>query len=271
MRNNTELFRISHIKYGIKCISSSIAILNNSYISDEPYMIDSYLSVVNISKSFIVDIKTSKEVIRIVSSNLTIDRTNIFGISSITSSPQLITLSDDSYFSMAYCHYHNSSLQFLRTVSSSVKIMKSNFDDIELNGRLVVILNSNANAIDDVNITNTNTTSQSLVYASNSHFTIINKLSMTYLDATAFVFFHSTIDAINMSVFGNAPSGLEIAHSHVGIITLSSFMLLGNPDISIGSAVLIQDSSSTIDNCNFASNMAKDGAAIAIVCTQYET
>ena len=119
MRNRTELFSMSQVKYAIKCISSSLSILNNSYISDEPYLIDSYLSIVNISESQIASIETNKEVIRVVSSNLTIDNTIFFNISSVNFSSQLITVSDGSNLSLTYVHYYDSSVQFFRAVSSS--------------------------------------------------------------------------------------------------------------------------------------------------------
>ena len=127
------------------------------------------------------------------------------------------------------------------------------------------------NVIDDVNITKVNTTSQSVVYVSNSHFTMVNKLIMSHLDSTASMFIDSTIDAINMSIISNSPSGLQFTNSHIDLIVLSNFTSLGSQDTSIGSAILMQDTSSTIDNCNFTSNVAKDGAAIAITCAQYES
>ena len=132
---------MSQVKYAIKCISSSLSILNNSYISDEPYLIDSYLSAVNISENTIANTDANKELIKILTSNLTIDNTIFHNISSSNSSSKLITVSDESYLNLTYVHYSKSSLQLLRAVSSSVIVMKSNIDNIELSDRLILMFN----------------------------------------------------------------------------------------------------------------------------------
>ena len=73
VKNNSNLLDAGSIQYSIQCISGAIAVMNNTYISNQLTFIDGYLSELLIEDSKIYEITSDYRTINVISSNLTIN------------------------------------------------------------------------------------------------------------------------------------------------------------------------------------------------------
>ena len=214
------------------------------------------------------NIQSSEDMISVSESTLTIDSLSINSITPITEGHNLLSISY-SDFNVSNVSYHDSSLELMAAIFSTgsiydligsnitkladstisldyVLFLRSttiyNFDSIHFenislsSSKLIDVINSNLNSLKNHNISNTN----SVIYT---------------LDRT------NVYNGETVSIFDSV-SAFHIIDSTL-IISSSSFRMLNS---TLLSALYSESSNVTISNSTFDSNIAKQGAAITLLC-----
>ena len=121
IKNNMNLLDVGSIDYSIQCVSGAIAIMNNTFISNQPTFIDGYLSELSMYKSTIYTVTTSKKIMNVISSNLTINDC-VFTDIHTNQSGQILGISFEANTVLINIIVTNSSTKFIESLSSMVQM-----------------------------------------------------------------------------------------------------------------------------------------------------
>jgi hypothetical protein len=272
----TSLLTLPFLPYSIEWIRATLLISNGTTITNQPYFLNTYLSTVNISDSSFIDIQTEGSVIRLVISQVVIERWEVENITTYGNG-QFLYFSFDSFLIVERIEVKNSFVTIMRGLSSTLEIRNSTIRNMDTKDAVVVL-----NDCQDIKIFNTvlcdNCTvnrddllDSSIVSISNSKVEIIDNLTIWNLDkSTALLLEESVVKCMNNVKIYNVTQALNIKSSQVTELTNSNFTLWGTIHLKSGGAILIKDSSVNIDNTIFDNNYAQQGAAISIEWTEYD-
>ena len=138
LNNNSDVMSLYPIEATIQSISSSLMIMNNSYITDQSSFISSYLSNITIDSVEISSIETDIDVIKMTQSSLIINNVTATSISS-TSNGMLLNVGFETLLSVNNLYYQDCQAKLLRALSSEVSILDSVFNSISIHDDLITM------------------------------------------------------------------------------------------------------------------------------------
>ena len=138
LNNNSDVMSLYPIEATIQSISSSLMIMNNSYITDQSSFISSYLSNITIDSVEISSIVTDIDVIKMTQSSLVIKNVTVTSIST-TSNGMFLNVAFESILSINNLYYQDCQAKLLRALSSQVSIVDSVFDSINIHDDLITM------------------------------------------------------------------------------------------------------------------------------------
>ena len=138
LNNNSDVMSLYPIEATIQSISSSLMIMNNSYITDQSSFISSYLSNITIDSVEISSIVTDIDVLKMTQSSLVINNITATSIST-TSNGMLLNVGFETLLSVNNLYYQDCQAKLLRALSSEVSILDSVFNSISIHDDLITM------------------------------------------------------------------------------------------------------------------------------------
>ena len=269
VQNNLNLLDAVSILHGIQCIRGTLTIQNNTYITNQPYLIDGYLSNLVLENSTIHNITSNKSVFLVVDTEMTISNT---GISNLHTSDlgNFMQLSFDSIVELVNITYTSSTMKLLESLSSKLHITNLSISDISLGQYLIDYNDCQDVTIENVTIQNINTTQSYMMYVTRSSINLIKNITIHDIDKTVMYILNSNISSIHNLRIYDVTDGVSIQQSSIGLIQDSQIYRSGSTSKVNGGAIYIQNSNSTMLNMTFENNIAQSGGAISIICDSYE-
>ena len=140
IKNNINLLDFGSIDYSIQCVSGAIAIMNNTFISNQLTFIDEYLSKLSTDKSAIYTITKSKIIVNVISSNLTINDCMFTDIHT-NQSGQILGIFFETNAVLINVFATNSSTKFVESLSSLVQMTNTRVTNISVSNHLIGFIN----------------------------------------------------------------------------------------------------------------------------------
>ena len=268
LKNNLNLLNGGSIEASIQCISGALTIANNTYVTDQPVFINSYLSEVIISYLHIYSITSESRVMSLVESHLILNNSDVTNINS-TSSGDFISLSFQSVATINNVIYSNSTTKFMVALLSSVQIASLDFDRVVMNNYILSFVDCINVSMRDINqITNTR---GSMILFSGSFIDSINNLTISGSNDTGLYIVRSNVFMMDKIQINNAHQSIRIEKSHIDIFQNSQLSFSGSEQIVKGGAIYVENSNMTMTNITFDSNTAQIGGAVSISCDVYDS
>ena len=110
--------------------------INNTFVTNQPSFIDSYLSEIIINEIHVYDITSDSRVLSIVESSLNLSNctaTDLYG----SSSGIFISMSFETQASLGNITYTNSTMKFASVLSSSLDMSIVQMNNVTLSNRLI--------------------------------------------------------------------------------------------------------------------------------------
>ena len=140
IKSSINLLDFGSIDYSIQCFSGAIAIMNNTFISNQLTFIDEYLSELSMDKSAKYTITTSKIIVNVISSNLTINDCMFIGIHTNQSS-QILDISFETNAVLINVFATNSSTKFVESLPLLVQMTNVRVTNIPVSNHLIGFIN----------------------------------------------------------------------------------------------------------------------------------
>ena len=270
VRDNLGLINTGSIKDSIQCISGVLTITNNTYVSDQPTFINSYLSEVVISHLEMYSILSESRVISIVESKLALNNSNVMNISNYGSS-NLISLSFQSIATMHNITYRNSTATFIAVLLSSVQITNLDISNIILYDYALSFVDCNSVMIQHVAMNQISSTKDFMILLSGSSIDSISNLIISDSNVTGLYIVKSYVSMMDEIAIYNTSQSIQIEQSHIEKFQNSQLIFSGSEKIVKGGAICLENSNMTIQNITFDTNTAQVGGAVSISCDVYES
>ena len=246
-----------------------MTITNQSFITNQPYLVSSYLSTVTIDNSTIYDITTDESIFSLTDTVVTINNIKAYNLHT-TSVGDFIQLSFDSVANFAGINYANSSTKFVESLSSEFRLTNLLATNISLTQYLIDYTDCTGVTLQNVMIYDVNTTNSYLMYATRSSIDHITNLTIHDINVAIFYILRSNVTTIDNLYIHDVADGIHFQKSSVGMLKNSRIYRSGSTSILQGGALLIEDSNSTMQNMTFMSNTAQSGGALNIDCGSYD-
>ena len=130
---------LNSLPYAIQVIDGNILFSNNSYIYDQPYLINGYLSNILIGQAIIQDTEDIKSLASVIASNLTLNDNLIRNMSG-SNGGVIVEAAFDSSSMIQNLTFKDSSIQLGRIISSRFGIAHSTINSITLSNELINVL-----------------------------------------------------------------------------------------------------------------------------------
>ena len=167
VKNNSNLLDAGSIQYSIQCISGAIAVMNNTYISNQLTFIDGYLSEISIEECIINQITSDYRIINVISSNLTINDCIVSNIRS-NQINQIVGISFETYAQLNNITVSNSTVKFAGSLSSSVQVTNIHVTNMTLMNHLLGFIDCFDLVMHDIYIENVHSDYDYLMLISNT-------------------------------------------------------------------------------------------------------
>ena len=257
------------MKYSIQCISGALEVSNHTYITDQPYLINSYLSTVTIDNSTIYDITSDGSIFALTDTVVTMSNIEAYNLHT-AGTGNFIQLSFESEGAIANITYTNSTVKLIESLSSKLQITSLMSKNITLTGYLLSYTDCIDSVMHNVTIYDVNTTSNYLIYAARSSIDQITNMTVHDINTAIFHILQSNVLLIDQFYAFDIPNAIYVQQSSIGLLQNSRIYKSGSTDKLQGGAMLIENSNSTMKNMTFEENVAKSGGAIYINCDSYD-
>ena len=238
-------------------------ISNQTFITNQPYFINSYLSNVTIDNSTFYDINSDGSILTLIDTVIKISNVEAYGLHT-ASAGRFIKLSFNSVANFSRINYTDSTMKLIESQSSQSQIMDLMATNISLTQHLIDYIDCNEVILQNSMIYNVNSTSSYLMYAARSSLNQISNMTVHDINVAVFNILRSNVSTIDNLYIHNVANGIHFHQSSVDRFMNSRIHHSGSKDIKQGGALLIQNSNSTIHNLTFDSNTAQSGGAINI-------
>ena len=270
VRDNLSLLDAGSIDNSIQCISGTLTITNNTYVTDQPTFINSYLSEMVISNLSVYNITTPSRVIDCVDSELELTDSNITHIYT-SSSGDFLSLSFQSNASISNVVFSNSTVELFSVLLSTVSIKNLHMSDIIVNDYLLSFIDSNNVVMQDIMIQNIESTRDYIILVSESSIDNIQNITISDSNVTSMYILKSNVTMMNQIKISNVRQSIHIKQSHIDMFYNSHLSQSGSQQIINGGAMQIENSNMTMTNITFDSNTAQIGGAVSINCDIYDS
>ena len=246
-------------------ISGGLSINDGSKIHNQESFMESFISTVSLSNSNIYDIEVTRECLRILSSNITMNNMQIFSINNPNSS-RFISIGFDSRFEANNITYSNSNSKLFEfNFIEFLSLKEVSFVNINTQNNLMTVFHCSEFLFEDLTLSNTTSENEALVidYSSKTQIRDINVKDQKQLFMKIR---YSEFDLISNVIISNYSQGIKILDSIISNISDLTFEENGSNSLLNGGALLIQDSEVTIHNSVFKANKAISGAAVSYLC-----
>ena len=247
-----------------------MTIANNTYVTDQPNFINSYLSEVEISDLSIHDITTQSRVISSVDSRLNFSDSDITNIHTSTSS-DFLSVSFQSIAVMNNITFTNSTVELVVVLLSSLNMTDLHISNIISNDYLFSYLDCNNIVMHDLVINQFRSSRDSMVLLSESSVDSINNFTISDSNVTGLHILKSNVTMMNEVMISNVRQSIDIQQSHIDMFYNSQLSHCGSQDIINGGAMYMENSNMTMQNITFNSNTAQVGGAVSINCDIYDS
>ena len=269
LNDNLSLLDIVASKYSMQCISGELEINNHTYITDQPYLLSSYLSTVTINNSIIHDIASDGSMFSLTDTAVTINSIEAYNLHT-TGTGNFILLSFGSEAVISNITYTNSTTKFIESLSSKLQIISLMSNNIALSQYLISYTDCVNIVIQNLMIYDINSTYSYLIYATGSSIDQIMNMTVYDINVPILHILKSNVTLIdNLHAF-SIPECIYAKQSSIGLLQNSRIYRSGSTNKLQGGAMLIENSNSTIKNMTFEYNIARSGGAIYINCDSYD-
>lgn len=211
------------IFHAIQSISSKLKIENNTKFENEPYILKSYLSTVEIYDSEVFNLKTEGTLIQVTSTTLILNSVNFYKIRTY-SSGVLIQSILDGYLDFSNIVYRDSSLRFLINVSSNTSLTDSQIYNINTyNYELMNFIFLEDSSIKNTTFTNISSSHTDMIYIDRSTFDFISDCKFSSINSTVISVTNSDGLTVTNDTFYNVSQAIYASNSQITGITSSNF------------------------------------------------
>ena len=267
---NSDLMDVNSIYSSLQLISSSLSIVNASSIANQSYVAEWIQSNLTISDSSIKNLKIDSDLVYLSATTLNLNNITFERISVASADTSIIFGVLYSAVSANNVRYSNSSWRFINLDSSTLSIFKLTANSVSLDSYLMNFLSCYSISVADSNIYSINSASSSVIYSSNSQFDQIRNVTLLDLNTTGIDFSKSNVTQISRLLISRSPKGMKLKNTVISTFSSSQFVSWGSSNIVYGGAVDAIDSSIYLYNSTANQNIAQNGAAISIRCSNYD-
>ena len=129
--NNLSLLDTTSVQFSIQCINGAMIITNNTFITNQPMLINSYLSTILLENSTIYDFSSDFIIMTALSSNFTMNKVLVDNLHTETIG-KFIQLSFGSHVDIRSLIYRSSSVKLIETLSSKLQLYNIEIYNINL-------------------------------------------------------------------------------------------------------------------------------------------
>ena len=264
IQQSESSLNINSIPYTIQSISSLLVVQNNTFINNQPYYINAYLSTVTFDYVIFNSISSDSNVIEISTSNITVSNTQFSNMYNTNTNGLVIFLTSDSQITMTNVTYSDSFMKMIRVYDSKFMISDSVITNIDtMNSDLISVYSSEDTSIMNTMISNITSSSSRIIDVSYSTISSINNVTIEDVYTTIFRMTGSTLNNVVMLKFFNVSQAISMTQTNLTIQD-SNFTQCGRDSIVYGGAIDLIDSTISVNNSHFISNYAQSGAAISL-------
>ena len=267
--NNLNLLDAKSVLYSIQCISGAVQIANNTFITNQPYFVNAYISAVILSNSTISNITSDYNILAAVESNLTLIDIKIRSLYT-SEYGTFMQASFGSHVSLTNIEYSNSTIKFIETLSSQLQINNISVSNVFLTQYVMDFVDCQNIRLKNLMMYNINTTTEYMINIARSYIDQIMSMTVYDVDATILRTFNSNITLIDSIRIHDVAQSIYVEQSSIGVIQNSHIYQSGSFDILFGGAIHIEDSNMKMINVTLEHNTAQIGGAIHIGCDNYE-
>ena len=259
--DNRRVYDIASVNINFQLVYSSIALNENSMISNTENIIDSYISTVLISNLTLKDILLKGGyVLKFTSTTIEINDTEIINISNEIVNP-VISVTLGSNFSSNGITFNNSTVSLIDVVTSYASFSRLMSSNINPQTSFIRIFESLDFSIRNSNLFDIETGANSPILIDKSIISeIANLTTNTLIEVKSW-----TVDQISQLYVRDSTRNFIIEDSNVTQISQSEFINNGGDAITFGGAILVKDSNVSITDSIFLNNSAQEGGAISFL------
>ena len=199
-----------------------MTIANNTFVTDQPAFLNGYLSDIVISNLIIYNITTSNRVISSIDSRLTFTDSNIVDIYS-SSSGDFISISFESHAIMSNLTYTNSTAEFYTVLLSSLEFTNLQLSNMAVNDYLFSMIDCTSAIIQNIVISNINSTRDSMVLLSGSSIDSISNLTISESNVTSLHILKSNVISMKLVEISHSRQSIHFEQSQVDLLEQSQF------------------------------------------------
>ena len=259
--DNLSLLDTASLQYSIQCISGSLTLTNTTYITNQPYFMNAYLSTVKIHNSTIYDITSDGSVLIAVETNIELDDVEIKNLHT-TGLGKFARISFESRAIISNMIYENSTMKFTEALSSEIQINTLGITNITLTQYIIDFVDCENIELKNLVMHDINTTKYDMIHATSSSINLIKNMTVYDIDSTMLYIIKSNITLIDDIETYNVAKGIHIEQSSIGLFQNSHIYQSGSTSIQFGGALHMINSNSTMMNMTFNHNTAQTGGAI---------
>ena len=267
--DNLSLLDTASLQYSIQCISGSLTLTNTTYITNQPYFMNAYLSTVRIHNSTIYDITSDGSVLIAVETNIELDDVEIKNLHT-TGLGKFARISFESRAIISNMIYENSTMKFTEALSSEIQINALGITYITLTQYIIDFVDCENIELKNLVMHDINTTKYDMIHATSTSINLIKNMTVYDIDSTMLYIIKSNITLIDDIEIYNVAKGIHIDQSSIGLLQNSHIYQSGSTSIQFGGALHMINSNSTMMNMTFNHNTAQIGGAIHISCDNYD-
>ena len=177
----------------------------------------------------------------------------------------------DSTIIMNNISYANSTSMFLNSYAAVLSLQNIDATLLSIQSSLFSFSSCSGVKLININIHKIDLSIDSMIYASSTSFDLLQNLTLSEFNTTGYQLISSNVTKMLMCSFARINKGMIIQNSNINLISNSTFSSWGLSNVLNGGAIDIIDSKTTIESSKFISNVAQNGAAVSIRCSNYNT
>ena len=270
LTSNPNLMKFSQTVNSIQLISSSL-LISNSFIDKQDYFLSSLNSNFTFNNSTIENWVSYSSVIYLGSTNFVGSNLTFINISMNDSNDYVMSALFDSTIIMNNISYANSTSMFLNSYAAVLSLQNIDATLLSIQSSLFSFSSCSGVKLININIHKIDLSIDSMIYASSTSFDLLQNLTLSEFNTTGYQLISSNVTKMLMCSFARINKGMIIQNSNINLISNSTFSSWGLSNVLNGGAIDIIDSKTTIESSKFISNVAQNGAAVSIRCSNYNT
>ena len=262
------LYTVSESSYVFQLIIGALTLQNAVDIYSQDFIIDSFQSTLTINGSKIHDLLNADSAVRISSSTVIIENTQIYNTESISAN-SFMRIAFESDVIINGLQYYNSQTAMMAILASKATISNLEVHNCTTINTIGVLyfdenleLSFNNWKLYDL-VANASTY---ILKITRSDISQMNNITLYSMVQPPMFLQLDTIGTITQLNIYNCSQGLIIDSSNITEIRQSNFTNLGSIDIRNGGAIKLLNSNATITQSYFVSNTAMKGGAIDYSC-----